>query len=190
MNHKIIESIITTKNADGSPHIAPMGIWEADGHMVLAPFKPSRTLNNLERDGVVTVNFTDQVKVFAGCLTGHHDWEVLPAKVIDGLYLDVALTHTELQVSRVVDHELRPEYHCQVLHRETHGSFNGFNRAQAAVVELAILVSRLQLLSAEKIDNELAYLAIAIDKTAGEDEREAWEWLIQKVSDFRQAQGD
>ena len=34
----------------------------------------------------------------------------------------------------------------------------------------------------EKIESELRYLRIAIDKTAGEAEREAWEWLMQAVT--------
>ena len=47
------------------------------------------------------------------------------------------------------------------------------------MLEAAILVSRLHMLPPEKIEQELGYLAIAIDKTAGEAEREAWEWLME-----------
>ena len=43
----------------------------------------------------------------------------------------------------------------------------GFNRAQAAVLEGAVLVSRLHLLPPEKIDGGMDYLQIAIDKTPG-----------------------
>ena len=50
------------------------------------------------------------------------------------------------------------------------------------MVEAAILVSRLHLLPMEKIDAEIAYLRIAIDKTAGPEEREAWEWLMHRVA--------
>ena len=61
--------------------------------------------------------------------------------------------------------------------------FQGFNRAQAAVVEAAILVSRLKILATAKIAEELAYLQIAVTKTAGDAEREAWAWLIAAVAD-------
>ena len=54
--------------------------------------------------------------------------------------------------------------------------------ARAAVLELAILVSRLNMLPREKIDAEIAYLSIAIEKTAGPEEKEAWGWLMQKVN--------
>src|SRR5215471_3787587 len=56
--------------------------------------------------------------------------------------------------------------------------FRGFNRAQAAVIEAAILVSRLRLLPRERIEREMAYLQSAITKTASTAEEEAWHWLI------------
>ena len=37
------------------------------------------------------------------------------------------------------------------------------------------------MLPAEKIEDEIAYLKIAIDKTAGPDEEQAWYWLLEKV---------
>ena len=187
MNHRITESIITTLNEDASVHIAPMGVWEVEDLIVLAPFRPSTTLNNFERTGVATINFTDNVQIFAGCLTGRYDWAVRATHHIDGRLLEDALTHTEVKIEHVVEHEVRPEFHCSIVHRETHRGFNGFNRAQAAVLELAILVSRLSMLPSEKIDEEMAYLSIAIDKTAGPNEREAWGWLTDKVNEFRRS---
>ena len=52
------------------------------------------------------------------------------------------------------------------------------------MVEAAILVSRLHLLPEQKIRSELEYLGIAIKKTAGEKERTAWQWLMEKVDDY------
>jgi hypothetical protein len=52
------------------------------------------------------------------------------------------------------------------------------------VLEAAILVSRLSMLPREKVDAEIAYLRIAIDKTAGPEEREAWDWLMDAVKQF------
>jgi hypothetical protein len=37
----------------------------------------------------------------------------------------------------------------------------------------------------EKIDAEVKYLAIAIDKTAGPRELEAWGWLMEKINAHR-----
>jgi len=44
-----------------------------------------------------------------------------------------------------------------------------------------VLVSRLRMLPPGKIDTEMAYLQIAIDKTAGPAEHEAWGWLREAV---------
>jgi hypothetical protein len=73
----------------------------------------------------------------------------------------------------------------ECVHRTTHAPFPGFNRAQAAVVEGAILVSRLFMLPREKVDSEIEYLRIAIDKTAGDNERIAWNWLLQAIERYR-----
>ena len=62
-----------------------------------------------------------------------------------------------------------------------HAPFPGFNRAQAAVIEGAVLVSRLGMLPRDKVEREMAYLQIAIDKTAGAAELEAWRWLTEAV---------
>jgi hypothetical protein len=49
------------------------------------------------------------------------------------------------------------------------------------VIEAAILASRMHMLPPEKIRSELAYLDIAISKTAGPRETEAWSWLREKI---------
>ena len=80
--------------------------------------------------------------------------------------------------------ELRPRFHCRIVHEAIHAPFRGFNRAQAAVIETAILASRLKMLPREKIEQELAYLQIAVEKTAGPREHEAWRILVEKIEDF------
>jgi hypothetical protein len=98
--------------------------------------------------------------------------------------LEAALAHSVLRVESVVDDGVRPRHFCRVVHEETHAPFTGFNRAKAAVLELAILASRLSMLPREKIEAEIAYLTIAIEKTAGAEEREAWGWLMEKVEAY------
>jgi hypothetical protein len=94
------------------------------------------------------------------------------------------LAHTVLELIDVREDETRSQLVMKPIISENNQSFQGFNRAQAAVVELSILVSRLHLLPKEKVLAEMVYLQIAIDKTAGEREIEAWNWLSEKVNDF------
>lgn len=185
MSEQIHEILLVTRNADATAHIAPMGLRKRDDGWLIAPFRPSRTLENLLRDRRASINTTDDVRIYAGCLTGHRNWPVLPCRQIPGLFLADALSHREVEITSVRDDGVRPEFICRELWVENHRPFQGFNRAQSAVLELAILVSRLDRLNREKIDNEIAYLKIAIDKTAGEREREAWNWLMEQVAEHR-----
>jgi hypothetical protein len=83
-----------------------------------------------------------------------------------------------------MEDEQRPRFRCRVVHRAVHAPFEGFNRAKAAVVEAAILVSRLGMLPREKVEQEIAYLQIAVSKTAGPAEQEAWSWLMEKIDAY------
>ena len=47
----IYETVITTMNKDGSVHIAPMGIRRENENYLIAPFNPSKTLDNLVTSG-------------------------------------------------------------------------------------------------------------------------------------------
>lgn len=181
----IFETLVTSRAADGRVHIAPMGVREEGGLLVLAPFRPSATLDNLLATRCAVVNHVDDVRIFAGCLTGRRDWPTLPAQCVAGVRLAAALHHRELELERVEDDAQRPRLACRVVHAQSHAPFRGFNRAQAAVIEAAILVSRLALLPPHKIDAEIAYLRIAIDKTAGPAEREAWDWLMARIGEHR-----
>lgn len=179
----IRESIVTTLNADGSAHVAPLGVIVEPPHLVIAPFHPSTTLENLRRHPFACVNYTTDVRVFAGCVSRRRrDWPVVAAERTQGWRLVGALAHEEVEVAAVIEDGQRPRFQCSSVHSATHAPFAGFNRAQAAVVEAAILVSRLHMLPAAKVEAELAYLQIAIDKTAGEAEREAWAWLMATVA--------
>jgi hypothetical protein len=183
----IFETVVVTQDRDGNSNIAPLGIREHEDMLVLAPFRPSITLQNLSITGEVVVNMTDDVAVIAGCLTGRKDWPLVPVQHVRGARLAGALAHVECRVERVEEDEKRPRYYCRRVHEQTHAPFKGFNRAQAAVLELAILVSRLHMLPMDKIDREIEYLRIAVEKTAGERERLGWGWLMERVEAHRRA---
>ena len=185
----IRETIITTVDRSGTVHIAPIGIIAERDGWVIAPFRPSVTLGNLAEVPFAVANYTDDVKIFAGCLTGRRDWSTVAIEGFPVPRLAAALAHSVLAVESVSDDGVRPRHFCRVVQEETHAPFTGFNRARAAVLELAILVSRLHMLPREKIDAEIAYLSIAIEKTAGPEEREAWGWLMEKVTEHVAADG-
>lgn len=181
----IYEIVVTTVDRQDNVHVAPMAIRFEDGFTVIAPSKPSQTLANIEATGVAVANTTDDVRVFAGCVTGRTEWPVFPASMVKGYALDAAVSHSELKVVKQADDALRPRIYMIEVSNSVSRPFRGFNRAQAAVIEGAILVGQLHVLPAEKIDSEMAYLSIALEKTAGSKEREAWQWLLDEIEDYR-----
>jgi len=178
----IRETIVTTAGPTGLVHIAPLGLIADGDGWIIAPFRPSKTLDNLCDVPFAVANYTDDVRIFAGCLTGRHQWPTVASDEIPVQRLAGALAHAELAVNRVTEHEERPRFHCRLLRLATHAPFMGFNRAQAAVIEAAILVSRLDMLPRDKIEQEIAYLQIAVNKTAGAAEQEAWQWLVESIA--------
>lgn len=185
MNDLIFETVVTTVSATGAAHVAPMGVRYLQGDVVLMPFKPSTTLDNILANGHAVLNLLTDVRVFAGCVTGRKAWPLLPAEQVPGVRLQAALRHVELKLVALQQDEQRPVLRLSPVHEATHAPFIGFNRAQAAVLEAAVLVSRLHLLPAAKVDEEMRYLQIAIDKTAGLAEREAWGWLVEAIAQHR-----
>ena len=178
----IRETILTTAGPAGLVHMAPLGLI-ADGEgWTIAPYRPSKTLDNLCAVPFAVANYTDDVRIFAGCLTGRHHWPTVASDEVPVQRLAGALAHAELAVDRVTEDQQRPRFHCRVLRLTSHAPFLGFNRAQAAVVEAAILLSRLEMLQRDKIEQEIAYLQIAVGKTAGAAEQQAWQWLMESIA--------
>lgn len=180
----IYETIITTVDTAGNPHITPFGVQKKEGLIVISPFKPSTTLTNILATECAVMNLTDDVRVFAAAIVKAQAQAIVPATIVSGVRLAETLAHQELRLEQVVEDAERPQLWMRVVHQETHQPFAGFNRAQAAVIELAVLASRLNRLPQDKVLSERAYLQIAIDKTAGERELQAWQWLVEKIDGY------
>jgi hypothetical protein len=190
MTDRIFETVITTCSPIGTVHVAPMGVRYVEGDVLLKPFRPSQTLENVLATRTAVLNVITDVRVFAGCVTRRRAWPTLPVETADAapaMRLACAHSHLLLRLSDVQDDAQRPTLRLARMHEVLHSAFPGFNRAQAAVIEGAVLVSRLHLLPKEKIDSELAYLQIAIDRTAGAEELEAWGWLQEAIARHRAA---
>ncbi|ENO94594.1 hypothetical protein C662_00155 [Thauera sp. 28] len=184
----IFETVVSTLSPEGEVHLAPMGVrYEGEGEeavVALMPFKPSRTLDNILATRCAVLNLTTDVRVFAGCVTGRREWPTVALEGFAGRRLEGALAHVELELRGDQDDALRPTLRMRRGREVLHASFPGFNRAQAAVIEGAVLVSRLGMLPRSKVETEMEYLQIAIDKTAGPREQTAWDWLYAAVERY------
>lgn len=179
----IWEGIITTGADADTAHTTPMGFRRVGRQVLVQPFVPSRTLNNLKQHGYACISFSDDVRVTAGCLTGRFEWPLAAAGNAKCWRLRDCLSHLELSLSRVEPDAERPRFYLDITGEYNHRPFQGFNRAQGAVIEAAILVSRLDFIESEKLVHEMRYLDIAIGKTAGHNEMTAWRWLVQAIAE-------
>ena len=177
----IIESIVTTVDANGSINFAPMGVEWGDETIVLKPFLETTTFRNLNATGVAVVNLTDDAMLFAQGAISSPQFPFIPATIVKGAVLEAACSWRELRIVTIDATPPRSRIEAQVVHRGTRREFIGFNRARHAVLEAAILATRTHLLPAEQIREEYARLQVVVDKTAGPREREAMDRLTQYV---------
>ena len=182
---KIHEVIITSCDKANNHHIAPMGINIIGDEVIVRPFKPSKTLDNIRETKSADVNFIDDVRVFAGIVTGaKRKWSLKKIRGDQVMRLDDTNSYFLLRVNSENDDQVRPKITCDILDKKMYRPFLGFNRAQFSVIEAAVLISRLGMIPMDKIHKELEYLKIGLDKTAGKVELEAWSWIEAKLQNF------
>ncbi len=183
----ILEGIVTTINEDGSTNISPMGpaVDESMSHLLLKPYQTSRTYNNLKRHGEGVLHVTDDVELLARAAVSQLDTHPVlqPAVEVKGKVLKDACRWYEFRVTNLDDSHERTRIDCQVVHRQRRRDFFGFNRAKHAVVEAAILATRTEFLPADEILREFGRLSVIVDKTGGEQEHRAFQFLDAFVRD-------
>lgn len=185
----ILEGIVTTHNDDGTVNVAPMGpIVEPDmGQLHLRPFQTSTTYRNLKRTGEGVLHVTDDVLLFArAALRRVTDIdETQSACIVTGTVLSRACRWYEFRVTTIDDSQERTSIHAEVVHAGRLRDFFGFNRAKHAVLEAAILATRLHLLPITDVQQRLAALAEPVEKTAGEAERQAFAEILDFVAEYQ-----
>ena len=182
----ILEALVTTINADGSPNISPMGplVDPQMRQFVLRPYQTSRTYANLKRTGQGVLHVTDDVEMLARAAV--HQLDPLPrlakAKKVEGVVIADACRWYEFQVTSLDDHAQRTTIACDVVAKGRIRDFFGFNRAKHAVLEAAILATRLESMSPQEVCAEFRRLAVLVEKAAGDQERRAFRFLDEYVA--------
>jgi hypothetical protein len=82
-----------------------------------------------------------------------------------------------MEVNQLDDSQERTTINCRVVTQGEIRPFFGFNRAKHAVLEAAILATRIGILPADEIRREMDRLAIPVQKTAGQQEHRAFAFL-------------
>ena len=183
--HLILEGIVTTLNADQGVNISPMGpiVDRQMQELELRPYQTSTTYQNLKRHGEGVFHVTDNVDMLARCAVGSISPPptVSEAPHVSGRILTDACRWYEFRVLQLDDSQPRTRIRCEIVGQGRQRDFFGFNRAKHAVLEAAILATRIGLIPREQIELELERLQVLIEKTAGDQERSAFEFLRDYV---------
>jgi uncharacterized protein len=177
----IVETVTTTINPDGTVNCAAMGVEWGDETIVIKPYRPTRTLRNLQATGAAVINLTDDILLFTQAALGDPRPPTRPAAAVDGAVLADACSWREVTVEAIDAGGPRARVTTRVAGRGTGREFLGFNRARHAVLEASILASRARWLPAAEIRADLERLQVLVDKTAGPREREAMDLVRRHV---------
>lgn len=176
---------MTTMDASGRVNVAPMGpIVEGDfDSLLLRPFQGSTTYENLRTTRAGVFHVVDRVGVIAEAAIRRLAElpPTQPALHVPGCVLTDCCRWFEVQISAIDDSQQRTEMSAQIVHTGEMRPHGGFNRARHAVIEAAILATRTHILPAEEIARAFAFLAPAVEKTGGAEEREAFRMLADHV---------
>ena len=189
----ILEGLVTTTDADGRPHLAPMGpTVNADfTRLLLRPFPTSQTGRNLLRHGEGVFHITDDAALIARSAAGLLN--EVPAtratlKVKGFTLLDCCRSY-EFAVRSTDTTRTRFELDAEVVACSVHREFAGFNRARHALLEAAILATRFHLIPEAEIAAEFDKLATIIAKTGDAPEILAMSELGEAHARYRAAEG-
>ncbi len=187
----ILEGLVTTLDESDRVNIAPMGpiVDPSMTTLVLRPFKTSRTFANLRARGQGVFHVTDDVWLLARAAVGEVDAPTRPADAVAGRVLADACRCYEFRVIDFDEREDRCTLRAEVVVARRMRDFFGFNRAKHAVVEAAILATRVGLRPRDEILAELARLVILVDKTGGQQEHRAFAFLRQYVEQAGESPG-
>jgi hypothetical protein len=181
----IIEGIVTSIDSCGSLNVAPMGPVVSGNFesLLLRPFQPSTTFNNLSTTRCGVFHIVDQVDVIAQAAIGRLQQlpEAEKAAAVSGYVLQDCCRWFEFTVDSVDASDARSLMPCTIIYRGERRPFMGFNRARHAVLEAAILATRLHLLPRDEVFAVVQFLKPAVEKTGDEKERAAFQMLQEFI---------
>lgn len=181
----ILEGIVTTTGPNQQVHIAPMGpiVENAMKRLILRPFRTAQTYQNLRMHPEGVFHVTDDVLLLARAALGKAEPlpPLRPASHVRGHVMTDACRYYEFQIRSIDDSNDRSRMEAEVVHSGSIREFFGFNRAKHAVVEAAILATRTDFLPLDEIEKEFRKLAVIVQKSGGNQETEAFEFLQEHL---------
>ncbi|NLI91656.1 MAG: DUF447 family protein [Peptococcaceae bacterium] len=184
----IIETIISSINDDGKVNFAPIGIYVPDNTQKLLDVKEmeiflypgSKTFNNLKATKIGVVNFTDDILSFVDTALFSFILPSLPSHMVLSPRMADANMIWEFMVTFFDDSTEPARVKCKILCAKEYAGFTGFCRAHCVILEAIIAATRLQFISATRIEKSWPLWQEVVNRTGGLREFQAF----SKVTDY------
>ncbi len=186
----ILESITTTIDTDGGVHAAPLGPRVLNHSndpptFQLRPYEGSNTCDNLLRSGNAVIHVTDDAAMIAGLILGDRPPLTRPVDGLEQTHHRLVRCHRWFAV-QVTDRDAEGPLHhltAETIDSGVVDPFFGFNRAKSALIELAILATRIDRIDPSEIRRQMNWLSPWVEKTALTIDRQAWDRLLAHVTE-------
>ncbi len=194
---QLYETIVTTRNADGTPNAAPMGLIVKNTDEVVFYFYPgSITAENVKRDGRLAVNILEDPLIFVECTLGcppdsyfHEDSDLFYLKSADAYFTARVIEEklgsrkdrfgsTELTIIQArVETTIKL---AQCVHP--------LNRAIYGILEALVNITRMEMADPETRQvylNRMSEISRLVNRVGGREDKEALQMIQQKYDDYR-----
>ena len=163
------------------PHVDSWPRWsdpKSVPTMTLRPFAGSTTHQNLMAGSPAVIHFSDDPWLFAKSATSPirgDEVESLTVPLGDGCRrLERCQRYFRVRCRNVRPDDLRPVFACEVLEHAVVDPGGPLHRGTAAVIEAAILATRVHLNPPHELERSIQWLRSAVDKTADERTTDAF----------------
>ena len=174
----IVETILITRNKDGSYSAAPMGVTRNGSTLIVRPFKSTQTFTNLSHGGSASINLSDNSRLFLATAF-KEDVEGQPNVDESGVEGADATIQTETG-EMFNKSELRASFSLtpwDIKIKSPHPTV--FSRGRSEAIEAIIHATRIQVFNEEGRDSEVQTLIgkvrdniDVIKKVSSEESRE------------------
>lgn len=187
----ILETILSSSDEYGNGNFAPMGVHVPDDIQNLSDVKQiqlmiysgSKTFANLKKRPEGVINFTDDILSFVDTALFSRNLPAVRSSLVHPPRMANAKTIWEFQIADFDDSIEPARINARILLHEEQAGFSGFCRAQGAILEAAILVTRLQWLPHSHVIKSWPQWREIVTKTGGIRELKAFQQLTDYISE-------
>lgn len=194
---QLYETIVTTRNADGNPNAAPMGLIVKNNREVVFYFYPgSLTAENVKRDGILSVNILEDPLTFVECTLGspsgsyfQEDGDLFYLKSADAYFTARVIKEkvgsrkdkfgsTELTIIQAQVEKTVKLVEC----------VHPLNRAIYGIIEALVNLTRMEMADQETQQvylNRMSEISRLVNRVGGLQDKKALQMIQQKYDDYR-----